>query len=92
MYNNLLDRATLTSVINLLQQETEYMNDDERDYAMMQRDLLIDTEHFLQKKLSDEDISTILGNMRDYGTAREGEALQLGIKAGIKLMKELNEL
>lgn len=92
MYNNLLDRATLNSVINLLQQETEYMNDDERDYAMMQRDLLIDTEHFLQKKLSVEDISIILGNMRDYGTAREGEALQLGIKAGIKLMKELNEL
>lgn len=79
-------------MINLLQQNAECTNDGEQDYVLMQQDLLMDTKHFLQKKLSDEDVSIILENMQDYGTAREKETLQIGIKAGMKLMKELNEL
>ena len=64
MYNTtILDRASLSYIINLLQRDTACMDDSEQDYQMMQQDLLV-----------------------------EGEALQLGVKAGLKLMKELEQL
>ena len=93
MYNTtILDRASLSYIINLLQRDTECMDDNEQDYQMMQQDLLVETERFLRDKLSEKDVNMIIGNMRDYATAREGEALQIGVKAGLKLMKELTQL
>ena len=89
---SILERASLNYIINLLQRDTACMGDSEQDYQMMQQDLLVETERFLKDKLSEKDVNIIIGNMRDYGTAREGEALQLGVKAGLKLMKELEQL
>lgn len=92
MYKNIIERTTLSYIINLLQLDTECMDGNEQDYCLMQKDLLADTEKYLHKKVSEEELKIIMDNFNDYGTARAGEALQLGMKAGIKLMKELNQL
>ena len=67
MNDNLIKKADIDNIINLLKLDIEIMEDDERDYKLMQRVLFRDIERNLNSV--DANVANILSDITDYGEA-----------------------
>lgn len=85
------ESTTLTNIINLLSLEKDLMEDNEKDYILMQEDLYKDIENTLKAK-GLEEVDSIMNDIHDYGDSCKREMFHVGIKMGMKLMKEINIL
>ena len=88
MRKDMISKISINSMINLMLADVEILEDDENDYSLMQKELL---EH-IRRRLHDEsysDIESILNDISDFGSVCKREAFQIGVKVGLKLMKEL---
>ena len=88
MNDNLIKKADIDNLINLLKLDIEIMEDDERDYKLMQRVLFRDIERNLNSV--DANVANILSDITDYGEACRSEALHIGVKVGMKLIQDIN--
>ncbi len=88
MQKDIISKISINSIINLMLSDVEILEDDENDYSLMQKELF---EH-IRQRLHDgsySDIESILNDINDFGSVCKGEAFQIGVKVGLKLMKEL---
>lgn len=88
MRKDMISKISINSMINLMLADVEILEDDENDYSLMQKELF---EH-IRQQLHDKsysDIESVLNDINDFGSVCKREAFQIGVKVGLKLMKEL---
>lgn len=83
--------AILKNIINLLLSGNELVEENEKDYIMMQEDLYKDIENKLIRQ-GFADVDSLMNDIYDYGHSCKRQMLYSGVKAGIKIMKEIDSI
>lgn len=92
MNKSILEDLSLENVIGLLQADVGVCHCSEKNYERMREGQMADLDQLLHRKLPQPDRTSILGDINDLQDIVAREHFQIGFKAGIKLMNELNKL